>query len=162
MRWTAGAGRAVEGLTEVQLKSSVSIGGSGIVKPLSGRYCTRPAVQVMLAYQPMTVMVSSAQKPGSCEHALTLNHEMKHVRTYERYIDELRNEVEAGLQALLGDGIHYFGSAAEGERALDTKIHEKINAVIAAGMARVQQRQSAIDTSEEYGRLDLMQSKCGG
>lgn len=158
----AGAGRVVEGLTEVELKSSVSIGGSGIVKPLSGRYCTRPAVQVTLAYQPMTVMVSSAQKPGSCEHAITLNHEMKHVRAYERYIDELRNEVEAGLQALLGDGIHYFASAAEGERTLDTKIHEKINGVMAAGMTRVQQRQSAIDTPEEYGRLDLMQSKCGG
>ena len=157
----AGAGRVVEGLTEVQLKRSVSIGGSGIVKPLSGRYCIRPEVQVTLAYQPMTVLVSSAQKPGSCEHALTLNHEMKHVRAYERYIDELSAEIESGLQALLGDGIHYFASAPEGERALDTKINKKIDEIVSTGMTRVQQRQSAIDTPEEYGRLDLMQSKCG-
>ena len=157
----AGAGRVVKGLTEVQLKRSVSISGSGIVKPLSGRYCTRPEVQVTLAYQPMTVLVSSAQKPGSCEHALTLNHEMKHMRAYERYIDELSAEIESGLQALLGDGIHYFASASEGERALDTKINKKIDEIVSAGMIRVQQRQSAIDTPEEYGRLDLMQSKCG-
>ena len=157
----AGAGRVVEGLTEVQLKRSVSISGSGIVKPLSGRYCTRPGVQVTLAYQPMTVLVSSAHQPGGCEHALTLNHEMKHVRAYERYMDELSAEIEAGLQELLGDGIHYFNSAAEGERALDTKINKKISAIVSAGMIRVQQRQRDIDTPEEYGRLDLMQSKCG-
>ena len=132
----------------------------GIVKPLSGRYCTRPEVHVTLAYQPMTVLVSHAQKPGSCEHELTLNHEMRHVRTYERFIDELSIEVESGLQVLLGDGIHYFSSAPEAERALDTKINEKINALISAGMRRVQQRQAAIDSPEEYGRLDLMQSKC--
>ena len=158
----AGAGRHVEGLTEVNLISRISIGGNGVVKPFSGRYCTRPNVQVTLAYKPMTVFIANEQKAGSCAFDLTMGHEMKHVRSYERFIDELAAEVEAALKAALTEKVHYFPSAAEGERTLNDLISGKVNAAIRDGLVVVQKRQAAIDTPEEYGRLDLMSSKCGG
>lgn len=157
----AGAGRRVEGLTEVNLISRIAIGGNGVVKPFSGRYCTRPDVQVTLAYKPMTVFIASEQKAGSCMFDLTMGHEMKHVRSYERFIDELAGEVETGLKTALTEKVHYFPNAAEGERVLNALISEKVNAAIRDGLAVVQKRQAAIDTPEEYGRLDLMSSKCG-
>ena len=158
----AAAGRRVEGLTEVNLVSRIAIGGKGVVKPFSGRYCTRPDVQITLAYKPMTVFIASEQKAGTCTFDLTMSHEMKHVRAYERFIDELAAEVEAGLKAAVTEKVHYFPSAAEGERAFNALISGNINAAIRDGLAVVQQRQAAIDTPEEYGRLDLMSSKCGG
>ena len=155
------AGHVVQGLAEINLKTSVSVGGSGIVKPLSGRYCTRPEVQVTLAYRPLTVYIAKEQPPGSCAHELTLSHEMQHVRSYERFIDELAAKLDAELKTLLGDGIHYFASAAEGERELGDKINARAKAVIDGGMATLKQSQALIDSPEEYGRIDAMQSKCG-
>ena len=154
-------GHIVQGLAEINLKSSVSISGSGVVKPWSGRYCTRPEVQVTLAYRPLTVYIAREQAPGSCAHELTLSHEMKHVRAYEVFIDELAAQLDTELKALLGSGIHYFASAAEGERELGTKINARAKAVIDTGMASLKKRQALIDSPEEYGRIDLMQSKCG-
>ena len=153
-------GHIVQGLAEINLKTSVSVGGSGIVKPISGRYCTRPEVNVALAYRPLTVLIAREQPPGSCAHELTLSHEMKHVRAYEIFIDELATQIEAELKTLLGTGIHYFAGAAEGERELGDKINARTNAVIDAGMATLKKRQALIDSPEEYGRIDLMQSKC--
>ena len=156
----APAGRRVEGLTEIHLTHRISIGGSGMVKPFSGRYCTRPDVHVTLAFDPMMVFVASEQKPGTCAFDLTMNHELKHVRSYERFIDELAGEIEASLKGLVGDGIHYFPSAAEGERVLNSRIQDQVNASVRDGLAAVQKRQAAIDTPEEYDRLELMTSKC--
>ena len=161
-RGAQSTGRLVLGVTEANLKSSVTFGGNGVVKPLSGRYCTRPAVNVTLAYNPMVVYVAREHPPGSCAHDLTLNHEMKHVRLYERFIDELTGDLETELRALLGDRIHYFSGTAEGERRLDAMISEKTATVIRAAMRGAQQLQADLDSPEEYGRLDLMQSKCTG
>jgi hypothetical protein len=153
-------GHIVQGLAEINLKTSLAVGGSGIVKPMSGRYCTRPEVQVTLAYRPLTVYIAKEQPPGSCAHELTLSHEMKHVRSYERFIDELAAQLDAELKTLLGDGIHYFASAAEGERELNDKINARAKAVMDAGIATLKKRQALIDSPEEYGRIDSMQSKC--
>lgn len=38
----------------------------------------------------------------------------------------------------------------------------RVAAVIRAAMRGAQQRQADLDSPEEYGRLDLMQSKCTG
>ena len=154
-------GHIVQGLAEINLKSSIAVGGSGVVKPFSGRYCTRPEVAVTLVYQPLTVYIAKEHPPGSCAHDLTLSHEMKHVRAYERFIDELAAQLNAELKTLLGDGIHFFASAADGERELGAKINARAKAVIDAGMQTIKQRQAIIDSPEEYGRIDLMQSKCG-
>ena len=114
---------------------------------------------VTLAYQPLTVHIAKEQAPGSCAHDLTLSHEIKHVRSYERFIDELAGQVETEVKALIGDGIHYFASTPEGEG--ERELVMKVNAVIDTGMQNAQQHQRTIDSPEECGRLDLMQSKCG-
>ncbi len=154
-------GHIVQGLAEINLKTIVLVGGSGIVKPMSGRYCTRPEVQVTLAYRPLTVYIAREQPPGSCAHELTLGHEMQHVLSYERFIDELAAQLDTELKTLLGDGIHHFASAAEGGRELGEKINARAKAVIDAGMATLKKRQALIDSPEEYGRIDAMQAACG-
>src|SRR4051812_32686692 len=51
------AGRQVLGLTQTQLRWGVSYTSRGLTRPLTGRHCMRPAIELKLAFDPMTVLV---------------------------------------------------------------------------------------------------------
>ncbi len=159
-RGAAAAGRLILGITSAQMKSRVSATGNALTAPFSRRYCVRPQVEVTLAVEPLTVAIAREHAPGSCEHGLTLGHEMKHVLVYERFLLEVAVQVEAELKAKVGDQVRYFASRAEGERELPLLVERAVNPLIEAVMRQVQQRQAAIDTPEEYMRLDLQQARC--
>lgn len=159
-RGAAVAGRLVLGITSAQMKSTVSAAGNALTAPLSRRYCVRPQVEVTLAVEPLRVAIAREQPPGSCEHGLTLRHEMKHVLVYERFLQEVVAQVEAELKAQIGDQVRHFASRADGERELPLLIERTVKPLIEAGMRQAQQRQAAIDTPEEYARLDEQQARC--
>ncbi len=159
-RGAAAAGRLILGITSAQMKSSVSAGGNALTAPFSRRYCVRPQVEVTLAVEPLKVAIAREHAPGSCEHALTLSHEMKHVLVYERYLAELVTEVEAALKAQVGERVRHFASRADGERELPMLIEQSVKPLIEAGMRQAQQRQAAVDTPDEYARLDALQARC--
>ena len=159
-RGAAAAGRLILGITSAQMKSTVSAAGNAITAPFSRRYCVRPQVEVTLAVEPLKVAIAREHAPGSCEHALTLNHEMKHVLVYERYLAELVVTVETELKTSIGDRVRHFASRADGERELPLLIERSVKPLIEAGMRQAQQRQAAVDTPDEYARLDALQARC--
>lgn len=154
------AGRIVLGLTETQLKSAVSFGGNGVVKPITGRYCMRPVITVKLAFDPMKLFVASEQKPGSCEHKITLNHEQRHMGVYASYLDTLAAHVKEDLQQKFGDRILYFNSTAEAEAQVRATAAEILKPYMEKGMAEVQEQQKKVDSPEEYARMDAEQARC--
>lgn len=155
------SGRIVLGLTETQLKSAVSFGGNGVVKPVTGRYCMRPVVAVKLAFDPMVLNVAREQKAGSCEHKITLDHEVRHMRVYSRYLDTLAARIEADLRQKFGDGILYFPSTQAAEAEMQALTSSTLKPYIEGGLAEVQQQQKAVDSPEEYARMDELQARCG-
>ena len=159
-RGAASSGRLVLGITNGSMKSTVTATGNAITSPLSRRYCVRPQVEVTLAVVPLKVAIAREQAPGSCEHGLTLAHEMKHVLVYERFLQEVAESVEAELKARIGDQVRHFASRAEGERELPALVERTVKPLIEAGMHEVGRRQAAIDTPEEYARLDERQARC--
>ena len=159
-RGAASSGRLVLGITNGSMKSTVAAAGNAITSPLSRRYCVRPQVEVTLAVVPLKVAIAREQAPGSCEHGLTLAHEMKHVLVYERFLQEVAESVEAELKARVGDQVRHFASRAEGERELPALVERTVKPLIEAGMHEVGRRQAAIDTPEEYARLDERQARC--
>ena len=159
-RGAATSGRLVLGLIETKLAYSASFSANGVVKPLSGRFCMRPSVQLRLAFRPMTVFVAREHPKGSCEFEITMGHEMKHVRTYEKFLAELGDTIEADLRGRFGDRIYYFDSAAEGEKFLKDMTRTTLAPYIDSGMAEVEKRQRQIDSPEEYFRLDGFQARC--
>lgn len=154
------AGRIVLGLTETQLKSAISFSGNGVVKPITGRYCMRPAVTVKLAFDPMMLRVASEQKPGGCEHQITLDHETRHMRVYARYLDTLSERVERDLKQQFGDRILYFPSTATAEAQMQTLTSTVLKPYMEKGMTEVQELQKVVDSPEEYARMDSMQMRC--
>lgn len=159
-RGAASSGRLVLGITDGNMKSTVVAAGNAITSPISRRYCVRPQVEVTLAVAPLKVAIAREQLPGSCEHGLTLAHEMKHVLVYERFLQEVASNVEAELKTRVGDQVRHFASRAEGERELAALVERTVRPLIEAGMREVGQRQAAIDTAEEYARLDERQARC--
>lgn len=159
-RGAATAGRLILGITSAQMNSKMSAAGNALTAPFSRRYCVRPQVEVTLAVEPLKVAIAREHAPGSCEHGLTLRHEMKHVLVYERFLQEVAAQVEAELKSRIGDQVRHFASRADGERELPLLVERTVKPLIEAGMRQVQQRQAAIDTPEEYMRLDLQQARC--
>jgi hypothetical protein len=159
-RGAHGTGRIVLGLTETELKSSIAFSGNGIVKPITGRYCMRPAVKVKLAFDPMKLFVAREQKPGGCEHKITLDHETRHMRVYAHYLDTLAENVERDLKQRFGDRILYFPNTAAAEEQVQELTSSVLKPYMENGMAQVQELQKAVDSPEEYARMDALQAAC--
>lgn len=154
------ANRLVLGITSATMRSSIAATGNGLTAPLSRRFCVRPQVEVRLSVNPLKVHIAREQAAGTCEHGITLTHEMKHVRVYERYLDELAPRLESELKARIGDRLFHYASRAEGERELPAMVDQALRPLIEQGMRDAEQRQKAVDTPEEYARLDESQSRC--
>jgi len=157
----ASTGRIVLGMVETKLAGSVEFTAQGIVKPFSGRYCMRPAIKVHLAFRPTTLYVARQYREGSCEFDITMDHEKKHIRVYQAYLDELADEVEVELREQLGNRIQYFDSTDAGEVHLKERTAATLRPYMDRGMIESAKRQAAVDTPEEYFRLESFQSRCG-
>jgi len=161
-RGAQAAGRIVLGLTETQLKSQLTFGGNGVVKPITGRYCMRPVIGVKLSFDPMVLHVAREQKEGSCEHKITLDHENRHMRVYARYLDDLAGQVERQLKQEFGDRILYFPNTAAAETEVQKLAAGILKPYMDSGLAQVQEKQKVVDSPEEYARMDTLQAHCGG
>ena len=157
----ASAGRLTLGLTQTNLKSSVSLGGNGITQRFTGRHCMRASVHVRLAFEPMTVYVSRNHPQASCVHEITMGHELKHVSVYEIFLADVSEKIERELRARFGGGIRYFASEAEAEKQVQDLTHEYLAPFVQESMNAVTARQAKVDSVEEYFRLDRFQAACG-
>ena len=153
-------GRQVLGLTQTSLKWSASYGSRGLTRRPGSRHCMRPAISVKLSFEPMTVFVGREQAEGSCAFNITMDHERRHVRVYERFLDEVAPRMQAALAAHFGNRIFYFDSEAEAERHVQASLRDFLAPLVDNSMKDVAQRQAAVDTPEEYFRLDGFQQAC--
>jgi hypothetical protein len=156
----ASAGGRILGLTQTNMKSSVSFGSNGITHRISGKHCMRPIINVKLAFEPMTVLVSRAYSEGSCEFKLTMDHEMRHVGAYAAFLADAAPEVERELRERFGKQISYFASEAEAERHVQSVTRQFLGPFVDENMKRVVGVQALIDAPEEYARLDQFHRAC--
>ncbi len=156
----AASGKLVLGLVETKLAGSAEFTAKGIVKPLSGRYCTRPSLKVTLSFKPTTVYVARQYPQGSCEFDITMGHEMKHIAVYQRYLDDLAVEVQSEMKEKLGTAISYYDNVELGEKDLQARTAAVLLPYLDRGAVESARRQALVDSPEEYARLDVFQSKC--
>ena len=154
------AGRNVLGLTETQIKWSVSMGGNALTRRLGGRHCLRPDVKVRLSMEPITVSIASEYAPGSCSFNLTMGHEQKHVQVYQVFLADVTQRVQQELRNRFGNRILYFGSSAEAEKSISQLTSDTLSPLVGNAMQEVTPLQAAVDSPEEYFRLDRFQEAC--
>ena len=148
------SGRTVHGLTRTNMRSLVTVGSNGITNPLTGTHCLRPIVDVKLAFDPMTVFITSDQREGTCEFDVTMRHELEHVGVYRTFLDTAATEVASYLREHFGNRIYYFESADAAQQEMSAETSERIGPIVQETLNRVQQLQAPLDTPEEYLRLE--------
>jgi hypothetical protein len=149
-----GTGRLVHGLTRTNMRSLVTVGSNGITNPLTGLHCLRPIVDVRLAFEPMTVFITRAQAPGSCQFDVTMRHEMQHVMVYTNFLDSAAHDVEKYLRDHFGNRIFYFDSAEAAQKQMSAETSQRIGPFVEEEMNRVRDLQAPLDTPDEYLRLE--------
>lgn len=153
-------GRRVLGLVTTDLRSEMAVTARGLADRSGTRYCLRPDVTVRLAFAPMTLYVAREHPPGSCAHQLTLEHERKHVRVYEDYLVDIREDLRRDLLARLGDKPLLAGSPQEAEAAVHRLLEESLAPFVRGAMQEVLDLQKLVDSEREYARLDREQARC--
>jgi hypothetical protein len=153
-------GRAVMGLVTADLKSEVAVSARGLGDRSGSRYCIRPDVTVRLAFSPMTLYVAREHPPGTCAHRLTLEHELKHVRVYRDYLEDVRADIDTKLREKFGGKPMVYGSEAESQAAVRALLDETLAPYVQDAMREVLDLQKLVDSPHEYARLDLEQARC--
>ncbi len=156
----ASTGRRVLGLTQTNLKWSASLSSQGITQRLGGQHCLRPSIKVRFAFEPMTVLVGREFTPGSCIFDITMQHELQHVATYERFLPRVQEAVKRELEARFGQRIFLFDSEAEAQRQVHALTRDYVAPFVDRSMQEVTALQAAVDSPEEYFRLDTFQAAC--
>lgn len=149
-----GTGRLVHGLTRTNMRSLVTVGSNGITNPITGLHCLRPIVDVKLAFEPMTVFITTAQPRGSCQFAVTMRHEMQHVMVYTTFLDSAASDVERYLRQHFENRIYYFESSEAAQKEMNEETSQRIGPFVEEEMNRVRDLQAPLDTPEEYLRLE--------
>lgn len=147
-------GRTVHGLTRTNMRSLVTVGSNGVTNPITGSHCLRPIVDVKLAFEPMTVFITSDQREGTCAFDVTMRHELQHVGVYRDFLDSVAIDVERHLKNHFGNRIYYFKSAEEAQQKMGDETSQTIGPFVEENMNRVRDLQAPLDTPEEYQRLE--------
>ncbi len=154
---TAGRHRTV-GLTRGRLGYELTLESHGLEDRPRGRACARPSVQLVFSATPVTIYVAREWADDDCRRGAIRSHELKHVAVYEDYLGELATTARARLAALYEPGIVYARSAGGAQRALRDRLRAFMRTFMAASQSELEARQAAVDTSDEYARLER---RCG-
>lgn len=146
-------GRIVHGLTRTNMKSLVSIGTNGVTNQVTRKHCLRPVIDITLAFDPMTVFISSDQTQGSCQFDVTMRHELQHVAVYREFLDTAAVDIERQLREYFGNRIFYFDSEDDAQARMKEETSERVGPFVEQSMNRVLEKQAPLDTREEYDRL---------
>lgn len=155
----ASAGNAfVLGLTAVKASSEIYHESAVMRNPLTRYECLSPRVTVQLSYQPVTIYISREFAPGSCAYQEILAHEMRHLNTYFDELPTVERVVRAAVNKRFSARPTY---APEGQAkaALDRELRDVWVPYLTGELTRVEAKQQAIDTPEEYLRLSRV---CAG
>ncbi len=148
------------GLVAADMTASVDYAANGIVQRRTGRYCMRPSIVIRLAYQPMTLYVAREQREGSCEFKLTMEHELKHVQTFQEFLPDAASRIAQELRSEFGNRVQYFQSQAEADRHVKEITRGFLGPFVSDSLAEVKGLQARIDAPEEYARIQLAQAAC--
>lgn len=146
-------GMAILGLTRgaavVRFETRISIATDP-----SGRYeCASPRLTVTYGFRPMTVYVAREFPSGSCAYREILDHEMRHVKTYQEHMALIESEISGALQERFAEAGHWRGQAGQTREKMQSELDNRWVPFIKQLLNRVDAKQALIDTPEEYDRV---------
>lgn len=152
MKGAARANSYVLGLTRTESRFAVQLDGAMLQDPVSGYECVAPRIAVKLYYAPIVIYVGREFPPGSCAYEAILAHEMRHLQAYLDHLPKAERVVREAL-AKRFEARPLYAPKGSARAALAREIDSGWMPYIKAEMGKVEARQSAIDSPQEYARL---------
>jgi hypothetical protein len=147
----------LDGLTKSEFSFETDMGFTEIIRPLLRIACVQvKSARLVINYTPM-VYVGSHAAPGSCRHRMTLEHELRHVRTDADAVNEFIPVFKKALANAIAQNNTAEPIDMGKQGGVRKKISETLGRAIKEATDRFQQvraaRQKQVDTHAEYTRL---------
>ena len=149
---TQGRHRTV-GLTQARLGYESTLESHGL-QDRGGRVCARPNITLVFTATPMTVYVAREVADDDCRRKAIREHEMKHVAVYQEYLPLLVGRARQQLNTLYGSEVVYGSDAKASQQAMRARLQTFMQPLMQAAYAELRARHAAVDTPEEYLRLE--------
>lgn len=143
---------------KIQYESNIQV--SSVRYPVGNVNCLWiDKVTVEIVVDPV-IMIAAEHPEGSCKHSAILEHEKKHVATdlavVKEYLQPARQAVALAVQKVGVVGPKPTAKADEFKKKMTEYIQNALKAEMDKMYADRRERQAAIDTKEEYDRVDAM------
>jgi hypothetical protein len=89
-----------------------------------------------------------------------MDHELRHFREYERFLEELSAQLKTELTGLFANRVQHYKSRDAGDKAINDTISGYLQPRMERAQAEIAARQAKHDTPEEYFRLDRFREAC--
>ena len=152
MKSSGHANAFVLGLTKTESRVEIGLKGQLLQDSASGYECIAPQINVSLYYLPIVIYVGREFAPGTCAYREILAHEMRHLNTYVDHLPKVELLVRAALTKRF-EARPLYAPAGQAKALLDQEFDTGWFPYIRAEMAKVELKQSAIDSPAEYHRL---------
>ena len=152
-------GSRVLGLTRTNGIAQFALNMPAIQDATERYECASPQITLTLGFKQMTVYVGREFPVGSCAYKEILEHEMRHVKTYQAHIAKVEQAVQEDISRRFMTGDVWRGLAGLGFARVNKELEERWLPYVNREMLKVESAQALIDTPEEYARLS---EACGG
>ena len=146
------------GLTTAMFGYSTDIELNVIEDQRGSRACGMPRLRVQLSMQPVTVFVASEFAAKSCQHDVTLSHEMKHVEVFRQALDRAARDLERDLPKAIGAGLRQAKNPGELQQRVVVSVRDYMAQFMGERQRLLDETQAEVDSPEEYARVS---SACG-
>jgi hypothetical protein len=157
-RGSALATHRANGLTAAAFGYSADIELNAVDDRRGSRTCGMPRLRVELSMQPVTVFVASELATGSCQHDVTLSHEMKHVEVLRQTLDRAARDLERDLPEAIGAELRHAKNREELEQRLVVSVRDYLPQFMDERQRLLNEAQADVDSPEEYARVS---NACG-
>jgi hypothetical protein len=157
-RGSALAAHRANGLTAATFGYSADIELNAVDDRRGSRTCGMPRLRVELSMQPVTVFVASELATGSCQHDVTLSHEMKHVEVLRQTLDRAARDLERDLPEAIGAELRHAKNREELEQRLVVSVRDYLAQFMDERQRLLNEAQADVDSPEEYARVS---NACG-
>jgi hypothetical protein len=145
--------RATVGTTFATRTWEASYGLSMLRDPDSGRVCYRPAINVIVGYEPLQISVAHPFQAGSCAFAAIVEHEREHVNIYSQFLAKASHSIEAELRQRIAGNVRYASSLDAANAQMRQLLRSQVHEIVRSEMARGQPLHDEFDSIDESLRL---------
>jgi hypothetical protein len=142
------------GLTEARIGHRAAVAVNGLQNAQRERGCFQVSVHIELFMEPMTVFIASEFRDDPCRHAAVLSHEMKHVAVYNAYLADAQRNLTHALPQVVDRGLIRAVDATVTQQEVQRALDPFLDRFLQQNSDEVMTRQSAVDSAEEYARVD--------